>query len=207
VIAVGYKGEIIKDYFLRYRTSNSDIEIDLSNGHVDFHRIHPCPWKVRIIDTGLDTMTGGRLLRLESYLRSEGTFMMTYGDGVANINIPKLLAFHQKHKKYATLTTVRPPARFGTMLFDGNLVAEFKEKPQTGEGWINGGFFVFDPEVFDYLADDKTILERDPLERLAADGQLVAYKHTGFWQCMDTMRDKKSLIEEWESGCAPWKIW
>jgi glucose-1-phosphate cytidylyltransferase len=207
IIALGYKGEMIKDYFLRYRTSNSDIELDLSKGTVDFHNIHECDWKVRMIETGLDTMTGGRLKRLEPYVKGEGTLMMTYGDGVADVNISDLLTFHKSHGKFATVTAVRPPARFGAMRFDGDLVIEFKEKPQTGEGWINGGYFVFEPEIFNYLDDDKTILERDPLERLADDGQLVAYRHTKFWQCMDTMRDKLRLEELWESGEAPWKVW
>jgi glucose-1-phosphate cytidylyltransferase len=207
VIALGYKGDVIKDYFLRYQASNNDLEVDLASGNVQFHKHHRCDWKVRMIDTGMQTLTGGRIKRLESLLRPEGTFMLTYGDGLSDIHISRLLDFHRKHGKLATITAVRPPARFGTMTFDGDLVAEFKEKPQTGRGWINGGFFVFEPDVFDYLKDDTTILERDPLERLAVDGQLVAYKHDGFWQCMDTMRDKIHLEELYKMGNVPWIVW
>ena len=207
VIALGYKGEIIKDFFLNYRSANSDLTIDLDSGNVHYDKNHRTDWTVTLVDSGKDTLTGGRLLRLEPYLRSEGTFMLTYGDGVANINIAELLSFHQKHGKIATISAVRPPARFGTMRFEGNQVIEFKEKPQTGEGWINGGFFVFEMNIFDYLLNDQTVLETDPLERLAADGQLVAYKHAGFWQCMDVLRDKKRLEELWKYGDAPWKVW
>jgi glucose-1-phosphate cytidylyltransferase len=164
-------------------------------------------WQVRMIDTGHGTMTGGRLLKLEPYLRPEGTFMMTYGDGVSDVNIAELLDFHRRHGKIATLTAVRPPARFGTMIFDGDEVVQFKEKPQTEEGWINGGFFVFEPQVFDYLESDETVLEAQPLERLADDGELMAYRHHGFWHCMDTLRDKNRLQEMWDSGEAPWKVW
>jgi len=207
VIALGYKGDVIKDYFLRYHASNNDLEVDLASGNVQFHKHHRCVWKVRMIDTGMQTLTGGRIKRLESLLRPEGTFMLTYGDGLSDIHVSRLLDFHRKHGKLATITAVRPPARFGTMTFDGDLVVEFKEKPQTGRGWINGGFFVFESDVFDYLKDDTTILERDPLERLAADGQLVAYKHDGFWQCMDTMRDKIHLEELYKMGNVPWIVW
>jgi glucose-1-phosphate cytidylyltransferase len=152
-------------------------------------------------------LTGGRLHRLEPHLRDGGTFMLTYGDGVADVNVAELLAFHQRHGRIATLTAVRPPARFGTMSFDGDRVIDFKEKPQTQEGWINGGFFVFEPEVFDYLNGDQTVLEGDPLEQLAADGELMAYRHEGFWQCMDTLRDRNRLESLWETGAAPWKVW
>ena len=207
VIALGYKGDVIKDYLLRYHTSNNDLEVDLDSGNVHFHKQHRCDWKIRMIDTGMQTLTGGRIKRLESLLRTDGTFMLTYGDGLSDINIRRLLDFHRKHGKLATITAVRPPARFGTMAFEGDLVVEFKEKPQTGRGWINGGFFVFEAGVFDYLKDDTTILERDPLERLAVDGQLVAYKHDGFWQCMDTMRDKIHLEELYKTGNVPWIVW
>lgn len=207
VVALGYKGEVIKDYFLRYRPSNSDITVNLASGEINFHKLNGTDWIIHMIDTGIDTLTGGRLHRLEPVLKSDGTFLMTYGDGVSDINISDLLAFHRRHGKLATLTAVRPPARFGTMKFEGNQVSEFKEKPQTGEGWINGGFYVMEPGVFDYLHGDQTVLELDPLERLAADGQLMAYKHEGFWQCMDTLRDKLRLESIWNSGAVPWKVW
>jgi glucose-1-phosphate cytidylyltransferase len=159
-----------------------------------------------MVDTGLDTMTGGRILRLRSWIGDE-PFMVTYGDGVGDINIQDLVSFHQAHRKLATVTAVRPPARFGGLTLDGEAVSEFSEKPQAGEGWINGGFFVFEPGVFDYLCDDQTILERAPLERLASDKQLMAYRHSGFWQPMDTLRDKYLLEDYWSSRKAPWKIW
>jgi glucose-1-phosphate cytidylyltransferase len=207
VLALGYKGEIIKDYFLRYHAANSDITVNLCNGAVEYHSTHRRDWEVRMVDTGEATMTGGRLHRLEPILREGGTFMLTYGDGVCDVNISELLEFHRSHGRIATLTSVRPPARFGTMIFDGNEVVQFEEKPQTVEGWINGGFFVFEPEIFDYLHGDETVLERDPLERLAVDGELMAYRHEGFWQCMDTVRDRNMLRSMWQSGTAPWKVW
>jgi glucose-1-phosphate cytidylyltransferase len=213
ILALGYRGDVIKDYFLRYHPANSDITVNLCNGAVEYHKTHRRDWEVRMIDTGNRTMTGGRLHRLEPQLRLEqnrgegGTFMLTYGDGVADVNIAELLEFHRNHGRIATLTAVRPPARFGTMAFNGNQVIDFKEKPQTQEGWINGGFFVFEPEVFDYLNGDDTVLEGDPLERLAADGELMAYRHPGFWQCMDTLRDRNRLQSLWEAGEAPWKVW
>lgn len=187
VLALGYKGEIIREYF---------------------HDQRPQPdWKVDLIDTGEQSMTGGRLHRLESVLRSLGTFMLTYGDGVADIDIRKLLGFHRSHGRLATVTAVRPPARFGSIAFNGDRVTEFKEKRQTDEGWINGGFFVFEPGVFDYLSGDATVLEGEPLEKLARDGQLMAFRHSGFWQCMDTLRDRQLLEELWEDQSARWKIW
>lgn len=206
VIALGYKGEVIKEYFLNYYNHNSDLTIFLKTGEVKASKNCYRDWIVHLIDTGLDSMTGGRLHRLKEKLQDE-TFMLTYGDGVSNIDINKLLEFHKSHGKIATVTAVRPSARFGGMKFNGDRVIEFTEKPQTGEGWINGGFFVFEPKVFDYLHGDDAILEREPLENLAKDGQLIAYKHEGFWQCMDTMRDKQLLEKLWESGKAPWKIW
>ncbi len=206
-IALGYKGEFIKDYFIRYFALHSDITVNLGTGGVKYHDSDLPDWNVQMIDTGDNTLTGGRLHRLQSHLEKDGTFMLTYGDGVADLDINKLLEFHKSHGKLATLTTVRPPARFGTMTFDGNEVKEFQEKPQTGEGWINGGFFVLEPEVFNYLNGDETILEREPLERLAADGQLMAYKSENFWQCMDTLRDKNRLEELWQEGQAPWAVW
>ena len=207
VLALGYRGDVIKDYFLRYHATNSDITVNLCSGAVEFHRTHRRDWEVRMIDTGGGTLTGGRLHRLEPHLRDSGTFMLTYGDGVADINIAELLEVHKQHGRIATLTAVRPPARFGTMEFDGDRITNFKEKPQTQEGWINGGFFVFEPEVFDYLHGDETVLEAEPLERLAEDNELMAYRHYGFWQCMDTLRDRNRLQSLWESGEAPWKVW
>lgn len=207
VLALGYKGEVIKDYFLNYHARQSDLTVHLKSGQVDYSNPGAEDWHVSLIDTGAATLTGGRLLRLRSQLQSGGTFMLTYGDGVSDIDVDKLLAFHRTHGRLATVTAVRPPARFGNLQMEDNCVSRFEEKPQTGEGWINGGFFVFEPEVFDYLEDDMTILEKAPLERLASDGQLMAYKHLGYWQSMDTLRDKQALEELWNKGGAPWKVW
>jgi len=207
IIALGYRGESIKNYFINYPILSSDVTVHLKEGRVEFTNSMVEDWIVRLMDTGEMSMTGGRLHRLEQMLRPAGTFMLTYGDGVADIDISALVAFHRRHGKLATVTAVRPPARFGTMAFDGEQVVNFQEKPQTGEGWINGGFFVFEPTVFDYLHGDETVLEKEPLERLAADGQLMSYKHEGFWQPMDTIRDRDFLNEQWRSGRAPWKIW
>lgn len=207
VLALGYMGATIKEYFLNYYSLDSDLRIDLKTGAVDHIRPSRRDWQVELVDTGADSMTGGRLHRLESLLRRDGTFMLTYGDGVCDVDIERLVAFHRSHGKLATITAVRPPARFGGMDFDGDRVVEFREKPQTGEGWINGGFFVFEPQVFDYLAGDATVLEGAPLENLAKDGQLMAYKHDGFWQCMDTVRDRQLLEALWAGGRAPWKKW
>ena len=206
-LALGYKGEAVKEYFLNYYSLDSDLSIDLKTGAVDHISQSKRDWKIDLIDTGSDSMTGGRLHRLESKLRPHGTFMLTYGDGVSDIDVNRLVAFHKAHGKLATVTAVRPPARFGGMVFDGDRVVEFKEKPQTGEGWINGGFFVFEPGVFDYLSGDQTVLEGSPLESLARDKQLIAFKHEGFWQCMDTLRDRQYLDHLWASGAAPWKKW
>lgn len=207
ILALGYKGDAIRDYFLRYHAAHRDLTVDLATGDVQCESPPRNDWKVSMVHTGNDTLTGGRLLRLESYLRSEGTFMLTYGDGLSDVNIADILSFHRRHGKLATITAVNPPARFGTMSFDGDQVVEFAEKPQTSEGWVNGGFFVFEPRIFDYLGDDKTVLEEGPLERLATDGQLMAYRYKGFWQCMDTLRDKNRLEDLWQSGKAPWKVW
>ena len=206
-LALGYKGEAVKEYFLNYYSLDSDLSIDLKTGAVDHISQSKRDWKIDLIDTGSDSMTGGRLHRLESKLRPHGTFMLTYGDGVSDVDINRLVAFHKAHGKLATVTAVRPPARFGGMVFDGDRVVEFKEKPQTGEGWINGGFFVFEPGVFDYLSGDQTVLEGSPLESLARDEQLIAFKHEGFWQCMDTLRDRQYLDHLWANGAAPWKKW
>jgi glucose-1-phosphate cytidylyltransferase len=204
VLALGYKGESIKDYFLHYHARQSDVTIDLGSGRVEYSNATAESWKVSLVDTGAKTMTGGRLLRLRRLLRDEGTFMLTYGDGVADVDIGALLRFHRQHGKLATVTAVRPSARFGGMQLDGSHVRKFKEKPQSGEGWINGGFFVFEPQIFDYLADDSTVLEQSPLEFLTRDGQLMAYQHPGYWQCMDTVRDRDTLQAAWESGSPPW---
>ncbi len=206
VIALGYKGNIIKQYFLNYHHLRNSLSIHLGSGNIFVHDGNREGWTVHLIDSGIETQTGGRIKRLAPWLREE-PFMLTYGDGVADINMHELVAFHQKHGKLATVTAVRPPARFGGLRFSGELVTEFVEKPQIGEGWINGGFFVLNPQVLDYIVGDETIFEREPLERLAKDGQLVAYRHEGFWQCMDTLRDVRLLQSLWESGKAPWKVW
>ncbi len=206
LVACGYKGEMIKEYFHNFVVHNSDYVIDLKDGTVDFVTPNPIDWRIGLIDTGLETMTGGRLQRLEPHLRGQ-TFMATYGDGVGNVDVTALLAFHRRHGRIATVTAVRPPSRFGGLVVEGDRVREFSEKPQTGEGWINGGFFVFEPSIFDYLHGDDCILEREPMERLAADGHLMAFRHEGFWQPMDTLREKYLLESLWNSGSAPWKIW
>lgn len=204
-IALGYKSDIIKRYFLDYYTLNGSMTIDFSNGKVEMQNKECEDWLLHLQDTGMQTNTGGRVKRLESMLREE-TFMVTYGDGVCNVNLQDLLRFHNSHRRIATVTAVRPPARFGGLIFDGDLVSDFTEKPQIGEGWINGGFLVFEPGVFDYLEGDQSSLEGDALERLAEEHQLAAYKHDGFWQCMDTLRDKRLLERLWVEGRAPWKV-
>ncbi|HHY89447.1 MAG TPA: glucose-1-phosphate cytidylyltransferase [Chloroflexi bacterium] len=206
VIALGYKGEVIKRYMVDYVNLARNITVDMRVGQVQVHDGETEDWCVELVDTGAKTQTGGRIKRLAPYIGSE-TFMLTWGDGVADIDLHKLLAFHRSHGKLATLTAVRPPARYGHMQFDGDQIVEFVEKPQIGEGWINGAFFVLEPQVFDYIDGDDTVWEREPLERLARDGQLMAYKHTSFWQCMDTLREKYYLENLWASGNAPWKIW
>lgn len=206
-IALGYKGEVIKEYFLNYYYSQSDLTVDLRGGAVKARKNSSEDWIVHLVDTGAETQTGGRLGRLQEHLK-DGTFMLTYGDGVSNVPLAELLAYHRARGKMATVTAVRPVARFGEMkMAEDGTVREFKEKPQTGEGWINGGFFVFEPQVFDYLHGDETVLEAEPLENLAREGQLVAFRHEGFWQCMDTLRDRNYLEELWRSGKAPWKVW
>jgi glucose-1-phosphate cytidylyltransferase len=206
VIALGYKGEVIKKYLVDYASLNSNLTVRLGTGQVDVHGGSRPDWTVDLIDTGISTLTGGRIKRLKPYVGNE-TFMMTWGDGVSDVNLHELLKFHRAHGKLATLTAVRPPARFGHMVFKGDQVTEFLEKPQTMEGWINGAFFVCEPAVFDYIDGDETQWEKEPMERLAADGQLMAFRHTSFWQCMDTLRDKKLLEELWQKGDAPWKVW
>jgi len=206
VVALGYRPEVVKNYFLNYYYLRNDFTIEVAQGKVDVHDSGPENWRVHLIDTGVATQTGGRIKRLAHSLRDE-TFMLTYGDGLTDANLAELLAFHRAHGKLATVTAVRPPARFGGLVFDGDRVAEFVEKPQIGEGWINGGFFVLEPRVLDYIDGDETIWEREPLERLAEDGQLVAFRHDGFWQPMDTLRDVRLLESLWQSGEVPWKAW
>lgn len=205
VVACGYRGEIIKEYFRHLFFHNCDLTVNLSDGTLTTVNPTTPNWKVSLVDTGLETMTGGRLRRLRRWIGDE-PFMVTYGDGVGNIDIGALLEFHRSHGRLATVTAVRPPARFGGLSFDGDgdRVSQFTEKPQAAEGWINGGFFVFQPEVLDYIADDSTMLERRPLEDLADDGELFAYRHEGFWHPMDTLRDKQMLESWWQSGSPPW---
>ena len=204
LVALGYKGESVKNYFLNYHYLRNNITIEFGSGRVDVENGHREDWTVHLVDTGLHTLTGGRLKRLAGKLDAE-TFMVTYGDGVTDLDLRRLVAFHRQHGRLATVTAVRPPARFGGLTFDGDVVTQFAEKPQIGEGWINGGFFVFEPQVLDSIDGDDTMLEQAPLERLAADRQLVAYRHEGFWQCMDTLRDVRQLNALWEGGRAPWR--
>ena len=209
-IAAGYKAEVIKEYFLNFYAINNDITFDLSNGKTVIHDGNHSNWKnwkIHVIDTGLYTQTGGRLKRLKKWIENEDSFMFTYGDGVADIDINSLLAFHKSHGKLATVTSVRTPARFGRIGFEGDSIDKFYEKPETGEGWISGGFFVLNAKVIDYIEGDETIWERDPLERLVRERQLMGYRHYSFWSCMDTLREKNILEELWNSGKAPWKIW
>jgi glucose-1-phosphate cytidylyltransferase len=206
VICLGYKGYMIKEFFANYLTHQSDLTIDLRANTSQIHSNKAEPWRVTLVDTGDKTQTGGRVLRVKEYLGKE-TFMLTYGDGVANINVEKLLEFHRSHGRLATVSAVRPPSRFGGMSIDDAWVTDFVEKPQIGEGWINGGFFVLEPGVLDYIKGDEMLFEREPLEKLARDGQLAAYKHDSFWQCMDTLRDVTLLNELWDSHNPPWKLW
>jgi glucose-1-phosphate cytidylyltransferase len=204
-VALGYKGEVIKDYFLRYSRLSGDLSIDLTSGECVSSGTVPEPWKIDLIDTGLSTHTGGRVRRLCERV-GPGTIMLTYGDGLSDVNLRELLAFHRSHGKLATVTAVVPPARFGALNFEGNTVESFQEKPVGGEGWINGGFFVLDTRVASYILGDDMPFEQDPLQRLAREGQLMGYKHSGFWQCMDTLRDLKTLESLWDSGNAPWRV-
>ena len=211
LIALGYKGEYIKSYMINSSMTQGDITVDFRTGEYKSNNNGEIPdWRVELINTGLNTMTGGRIKRLKPFIGNE-TFMLTWGDGVSDIDLDELLKFHRSHGKLATLTAVRPPARYGYMQFtegeNGNQVKQFTEKPQIGEGWINGAFFVLEPEIFDYNDGDDTVWEREPLENLTKDGQLMAYKHRSFWQCMDTLREKHILENMWSSKKAPWKIW
>ena len=203
-IALGYKAEIIKEYFLNYRVLNSDFTVNLSNGSIVEHQQDAVDWKVSLVDTGLNSMTGGRVKRVQNFIGNE-PFLLTYGDGVANIDIDALVKFHKSHGKMVTVSAVHPGARFGELDIDNNIVTSFKEKPQVTQGWINGGYFVIEPKFFDLIEGDDTILEQGPLEKVAQMGELMSYQHDGFWQCMDTKRDRDSLEELWKSDSAPWK--
>jgi glucose-1-phosphate cytidylyltransferase len=206
VICLGYKGYVIKEYFANYFLHNSDVTIDIKNNSMEIHNNYSEPWKVTLVDTGLNTMTGGRLKRVAKYLDDE-TFMLTYGDGVGNINIKELIEFHRSHGKLATVTATQPEGRFGALKLENNKVTSFAEKMDNKDSWINGGFFVLEPEVINYIKDDNTIWEREPLEKLSKDGELMAYFHDGFWKPMDKLKDKMDLEEMWNSGNAPWKVW
>jgi glucose-1-phosphate cytidylyltransferase len=206
VVALGYKSAVIKDYFVNYHNRARNLTVCLRTGEVERHDYNGSEdWKVHLLDTGIDTMTGGRVRRVAEFIGNEA-FMLTYGDGVSNIDIGRLLEFHKGHGKLATLTAVRPPARFGAIRLDGDAVQHFEEKSQIDEGWINGGFMVLEPDVRDYIDGDHISFEREPLERLVSEGQLMAYRHPGFWQCMDTMRDVRHLEDLWQSGKAPWHV-
>ena len=207
VICCGYKGYQIKEYFANYFLYKSDVTFDMSKNSMDVHQRSAEPWRVTLVDTGETTMTGGRLKRVAEHIKDEDAFCLTYGDGVSNVNITELIAFHKAQKVKATLTATLPPGRFGALQFSGNKVSQFMEKPQGDGAMINGGFFVLSPGVLQYLDGDETIWERAPLETLASEGQLAAYQHMGFWQPMDTLRDKTHLEELWANGQAPWKVW
>ncbi|MBN8757982.1 MULTISPECIES: glucose-1-phosphate cytidylyltransferase [Variovorax] len=207
VICCGYKGYVIKEYFANYFLHMSDVTFDMLGNSMEVHQRNAEPWRVTLIDTGENTMTGGRLKRVAPYVQDEEHFCFTYGDGVADVDITALIAFHKAQKVAATLTAALPPGRFGALDFDGHKVRSFKEKPKGDGAMINGGFFVLSPAVLDYIKDDTTVWEHEPLERLAAQGQLAAFKHGGFWQPMDTLRDKTHLEELWAGGKAPWKVW
>jgi len=207
VICLGYKGYVIKEYFANYCLHMSDVTIDIKNNTIERHHNFSEPWKISLIDTGDTTMTGGRVKRIQQYVGDE-PFMLTYGDGVSDVNISRLLEFHKMHKKTGTLTAIRPPGRYGALQIQKDQsITSFVEKPLGDGGYVNGGFFIFEPEIFDLLKEDATVLERDPLETLAREGQLKAYRHEGFWYAMDTLRDKKFLEDSWAGGNAPWKVW
>ena len=205
VIALGYKGELIKDYFINYRKRTCNLTVRLSTGDLMVHNGHSEDWTIHLLDTGVKTQTGGQVKRISQYIGRE-PFLLTYGDGVSNVNMHKLVEFHRSQKKIATITAVRPPARFGDLTFDGEMVSVFAEKPQTGEGWINGGFFVLEPEIVNYIDNDDTSFESTPMERLTRENQLMAYRHNDFWQCMDTLRDVHLLENMWASGNIPWRV-
>lgn len=202
-VALGYKAEVIKEYFLKFSTINSDFTLDIKSGEIDVHSVHGIDWKITLIDTGQDSMTGGRVKRMQPYVKNN-SFMLTYGDGLSDLDFTKLEKFHNDHGKIVTVTAVRPVARFGELDIDGSLVKSFKEKPQVENGWINGGFFICNSDFFDFIDDDSTVLESDPLELAAKRNELIAFKHSGFWQCMDTKRDLDYLNSLWYSKKAPW---
>jgi glucose-1-phosphate cytidylyltransferase len=207
IICLGYKGYMIKEYFTNYYLHMSDVTVDIEHNNMEIHQSHSEPWRVSLVDTGDATMTGGRVRRIRRYVGDE-TFMLTYGDGVSDIDINALLKFHAEKKKIGTVTAIRPPGRFGALQITGDsAITSFLEKPKGDGGYINGGFFVFEPDLFDFIKEDSTILEREPLEDLAKKGQLNAFKHEGFWYAMDTLRDKTYLEELWTTGKAPWKVW
>ncbi len=206
VIALGYKGEVIKRFFLEHATLQNSFSIDMRSGDLKTQKRESEDWTVHLVNTGLESSTGGRIARVRDYLDNE-TFLLTYGDGVSNVDLNSLITHHKKHGRIVTLTAVRPPARFGGLIFDGDLISQFTEKPQIGEGWINGGFMVMEPKILDYIPSDATNLEAQVLEQLAEESQLAAYRHSDFWQCMDTLRDKKLLESLWQGGKAPWKTW
>lgn len=207
IICCGYKGYLIKEYFANYSLHMSDVTFDISRDHIQIHEMRAEPWRVTLVDTGEQTMTGGRLKRVAEHLATEDCFCFTYGDGVGDINISELISFHNHHGKLATLTATYPPARFGALMLDGFAVKKFVEKPRGDDGLINGGFFVLSTEVLEYIQDDATIWEQEPLKSLAKKGQLMAYPHLGFWHPMDTLRDKILLDTQWNLGEAPWKVW
>jgi glucose-1-phosphate cytidylyltransferase len=206
IICCGYKGFMIKEYFANYSLHMSDVTIDLKKNNMEVHQKFAEPWKITLVDTGNNTMTGGRLKRIKNYVENE-TFCFTYGDGLGDVNITDLINFHKNKKTIATITAVQPPGRFGAINLNGDKVIEFKEKPIGDRQWINGGFFVLEPKVFDYIKDDSTVWEKDPLENLTKENQLSAYRHNGFWYPLDSLRDKNQLEEYWNSGKSPWKIW
>jgi glucose-1-phosphate cytidylyltransferase len=207
IVCCGYKGYLIKEYFANYFLHMSDVTFDMGENRMTVHQRYAEPWRVTLVDTGEDTMTGGRLKRVAGYLKDEDAFCFTYGDGLADIDVRKLVGFHRAHGKLATVTAVRPPGRYGALEVDGAKVRSFVEKPRGDGGWINGGFFVLHPKVIDYIAEDATSWEKEPLTRLAADGELCAFEHRGFWQPMDTLREKNLLEKLWSTGSAPWKAW
>jgi glucose-1-phosphate cytidylyltransferase len=206
VVALGYKGEFIKRYFADYCNLSGNLSVDLADGKVESSGQRAKDWRIDLIETGMNTLTAGRIKRLRPYL-GDNTFMLTWGDGVSDVDLHALLDFHKSHGKLATITAVRPPARYGALCIEDDRITEFTEKPQIGEGWINGAFFVLEPGIFDYIEGDQVMWEQAPLEHLAADGHLMAYRHHGFWQCMDTLREKQILEDLWATGDAPWKTW
>jgi glucose-1-phosphate cytidylyltransferase len=205
VICLGYKGYLIKEYFANYALHESDFTIDIQKNSLDIHKNNSDPWKVTLIDTGEESMTGGRIKRISKYL--DDTFCLTYGDGLADVNISESISHHKKNKTIGTLTAVQPPGKFGSVTIEDNMVTTFQEKPKGDAGWVNGGFFVLEPEIIDYIEGDYTMFEREPLQQLTKENQLSAYHHNGFWHPMDTLSDKKKLEQLWSKGNAPWKVW